>query len=98
MNIYLNHKRLEQISELKYFIYFEFSFSFDRHVDHITRKCTPITNLLAKSAKLKWGLGHRTLTFMYNGAFQSMLTYGAPVWETDLTKRLEEISANVKER
>ena len=47
LNIYLNNKRLEQVSDLKYLgIYFDCRFSFDRHVDYITRKCTPITYLL----------------------------------------------------
>ena len=59
LNIYLNNKRLEQVSELKYLgICFDSSFSFDRHVDCITAKCTPIINMLAKSAKLKWVLEH----------------------------------------
>jgi len=43
LNIYLNHKCLEQVSELKYLgIYFDSRFSFDRHVDYITGKCSPI--------------------------------------------------------
>jgi len=61
-NIYLHNKRLEQVFELKYLgTYFDSRFSFDRHEDYITGKCTPIINMLAKSAKLKWGLGHRAL-------------------------------------
>ena len=51
-NIYLNNNRLEQVSEVKYLgIYFDNSFSFDRHVDYITGKCTHIINMLARSAK-----------------------------------------------
>jgi hypothetical protein len=54
LNIYLNNKCLEQVSELKYLgIYFDSRFSFDRHVDYITGKCTSVINMLAKSAKLK---------------------------------------------
>jgi len=57
-NTYLNNKRLEQ-SELKYLgIYFNSRLSFDRYVDYIRGKCTPIINMLAKSAKLKWGMGN----------------------------------------
>ena len=58
LNIYPN-KRLEQVSALKYLgIYFDSSFSFDRYVDYITGKCTPIINMLAKSATLNgvWGI------------------------------------------
>jgi len=88
LNIYLNNNRLEQISEVKYLgIYFVNSFSFDRHVDHITGKCTPIINMLARSAKLKWGLGHRALKVIYNWAIEPLLTFGAPVWEKALTKQ-----------
>jgi hypothetical protein len=88
LNIYLNNKHLEQVSELKYLgIYFDSRFSFDRHVDYITGKCTPIINMLAKSAKLKWGMGHRALKIMYSGAIEPILTFGAPVWEKALTKQ-----------
>jgi len=97
LSIYLNNKRLEQVSELKYLgIYFDNRFSFDRKVDYITGKCTPIINMLANSAKIKWGLGHRTLKVMYNGRVEPLLIYGKPVWEKVLTKQLEEISASAK--
>jgi hypothetical protein len=66
LNIYLNNKRLEQISELKYLgIYFDSRLSFDRHVDYITGKCIPIIKMLGKSAKLNWGMGHRALKAIY---------------------------------
>ena len=88
LNIYLNNKRLEQVSELKYQgIYFDSRFNFDRHVDYVTGQCTPIINMLAKSAQLKWGSGHRALKVIYNGAIEPILTYGAPVWEKALTKQ-----------
>jgi len=88
LNIYLNNKGLEQVSELKHLgIYFNSRFSFNRHVDYITGKCTPIIKMLAKSAKLKYGLGHRALKVIYNGAIEPILTYGALVWEKALTKQ-----------
>jgi hypothetical protein len=99
VNIYLNNKRLEQVSKLKYLgIYFDSRFNFDRHVDYITGKCTPIINMLAKSAKPKWGMGHRALKVIYCGTIEPILSYGAPVWEKALTKtkQLEEISASSK--
>jgi len=86
LNIYLNNNHLEQVSELKYLgIYSDSRFSFDRHVDYITGKCTPITNMLAKSAKLKWGMGHQALKVIYSGAIEPILTYGEPIWEKALT-------------
>ena len=77
LNIYLNNKRLEQVSELKYLgIYFDSRFSFDRHVDYIAGKCTPIIKMLAKSATLKWGLWHRALKVIYSGATEPILHMG----------------------
>ncbi|KAJ4447342.1 hypothetical protein ANN_09347 [Periplaneta americana] len=88
LNIYLNNKRLEQVSELKYLgIYLDNKFNFDKHVDYITEKCTPIINMLARVAKLKWGLEHRALKTIYMGAIEPVLTYGAPIWEKALTKQ-----------
>ena len=88
LNIYLNNKRLQQVSEVKYIgIYFDNSVSFDRHVDHNTGKCTQIINMLARSNKLNWGLGHRALKVIFIGAIEPILTYGAPVWEKALTKQ-----------
>lgn len=88
LNIYLNNKRLEQVSELKYLgIYLDTRFNFDKHVDYITEKCTPIINMLARVAKLKWGLEHRALKTIYMGAIEPVLTYGAPIWEKALTKQ-----------
>jgi hypothetical protein len=88
LNIYLNNKRLEQVSELKYLgIYFDSRFSFDRHVDYITGKCTPIINMLAKSAELKWDMGHRALKVIYSGAIGPILIYGTPIWQKALKKQ-----------
>jgi len=42
-------------------------------------------------------MGHRALKFIYCGAIEPILTYGAPVWEIDnKTKELEEVSASSK--
>ena len=78
---------MEQVTELKYLgIHFDSRFCFDRHVEYITAKCTPILNMMVKSAKLNWGIGHQALKVIYNGASEPILTYGAPVWEKALTK------------
>jgi len=45
--------------------------------------------MLAKSAKLKWGMGHRALKVIYSGAIEPILTYGAPIWEKALTKQCD---------
>jgi hypothetical protein len=43
--------------------------------------------MLAKSAKLKWGMGHRAMNVIYCGAIEPILIYGATVWEKALTKQ-----------
>jgi ribonuclease HI len=50
--------------------------------------------MLAKSAKLKWGLGHQALKVIYIGAIEPIMTYGAQVWEK--AKQYEEIPASSK--
>ena len=88
LNIYIKNKRPEQVSEIKYLeIYFDSRLSFDRYVDYITGKCIPIINMLAKSAKLKWGMGYRAQKVVYTGAIEPILTYRAPIREKNLTKQ-----------
>ena len=36
--------------------------------------------MLARTAKLQWGLGHKALKAIYEGAIVPILTYGAPIW------------------
>ena len=39
------------------------------------------TNIvLAKSAKINWGMGHKSLKTIYVGEILRLLTYDAPVW------------------
>jgi hypothetical protein len=71
-------------------------FIFEVYVEYIRGKCAPIINILGKSAELKWGLGHRALKGIHNGAIEPILTYGATVWEKDLTKQFVEIVGSVK--
>jgi hypothetical protein len=49
---------------------------------------TILIYLLGKSAKRQWGLDHKSLKTIYEGALIPLLTYGAPVWEEAvLTKK-----------
>jgi len=36
--------------------------------------------MLARTAKLQWGLGHKALRTIYEGAVFPILMYRAPVW------------------
>jgi len=42
--------------------------------------------MLARTAKLQWGLGHKALTTIYEGAVVPILTYGAPIWVEAIRK------------
>ena len=81
VNIYLNYKKLDQTNELKYLgIYLDSKFNFNAHIDHTTDKLIKLINMLARTAKLQWGLGHKALKVIYEGAIVPILTYGAPIW------------------
>jgi hypothetical protein len=74
-------------------IYFDCRLTFDKHIENIVERTTTMIYTLGKSAKLYWGLGHKSLKIIYKGALIPILTYGAPVWEEGNT----EISASYKE-
>jgi ribonuclease HI len=87
INIYLNNRRLEQVKEMKNLgIYFDKKLNFHKHIEHITEKSRKFIYMLGKTAKLNWGLGHKALKTIYEGAIAPLMTYGAPVWE-EATKK-----------
>jgi hypothetical protein len=49
-------------------------------------KSTALTYMLNRTAKLHWGLGHKSLKTVYKGAIVPPMTYGAPVWVGAITK------------
>jgi hypothetical protein len=68
-------------------IYFDCRLTFDKHIENTVEKSTTMIYMLGKSAKLQWGLGHKSLKIIYEGALIPILTYGAPVWEGAAGKR-----------
>ena len=42
--------------------------------------------MLSRTAKLTWGLGHKSLKTIYEGALLRLMTYGSPVWDEAITK------------
>jgi hypothetical protein len=87
INIYLNNRRLEQVTEMKYLgIYFDSRLTFHKHTEHIAEKSNSLIYMLSKSAKLQWGLGNKSLKMVYEGALVPIMTYEAPVWEDTVTK------------
>ena len=87
INIHLNNKRLDQVREIKYLcILFDSKLTFNSHIDHITEKSRKLVYMLSKTAKLSWGLGHKALKTIYEGAMVPLMTYGTPVWEEAVSK------------
>jgi hypothetical protein len=77
----LNHKRLDQNEEIKYLvIYLDSRFNFNAHIDHTVAKLIMLISMLARTAKLQWGLWHKALKTIYEGAVVPLLTYRAPIW------------------
>ena len=80
MRIYLNNNHLEQVDEIKNVdIITDIKFKFTKHIKYINDRCTKLINALSKSARIHWGLRHKTLKTMYNGTLLPQLLYAAPV-------------------
>ena len=88
LHIYLNNKRLEQVKKMRYLgIYFDNRLSFHKHIEHTTEKSKKIIYMLGRIAKRNWGLGHKSLKTIYEGALVRLMTYGAPVREEAIKKQ-----------
>jgi hypothetical protein len=61
-------------------MYLDSKFNFNTHTDHTVAKLITLINMLARTAKLQWGLGHKALKTFYEGAVIPILTNGAPMW------------------
>ena len=79
--MYLNNKAIPQVQKLKYLgIIYDYKLIFWDHINYIAGKCTKLIFILAKSAKIDQGLGHKALRTIYIGGILPLLLYGAPVW------------------
>ena len=67
-------------------IYLDSKFNFNAHIDCTVAKLTTTINMLARTVKLQWGLGHKALKTIYEGAIVPILTYGAPIWVETIQK------------
>jgi hypothetical protein len=91
INIYLNNRKLEVVNELKYLgIYLDSRLTFDKHIRYTGDSFTKMIHMLGRSAKLQWGLGHKSLKTIYEGAMIPMLMYGAPVWDEAVVKQRKQ--------
>jgi hypothetical protein len=88
INIYLNNKKLEVVEGMKYLgIYFDSRLTFDKDIQYTAENSTKLIYMLGRSVKLYWGLGHKALKTIYEGALIPLLTYGAPVWDEVVLKQ-----------
>ena len=88
IEIYVNYKIIEQVNSIKYLgIIFDNKMTFREHVNYIEEKCKKLIFMLAKSAKLTWGLKHEALRTIYTGGILPLILYGAPVWSSVLNKK-----------
>ena len=67
-------------------IHLDNKFNFNSHIDQTAAKLIPLVNMLSRTAKLQWGLGHKALKTIYEGAVVPNLTYGAPIWVEPIRK------------
>ena len=55
-------------------------------IDQTVAKLITLVNVLARTAKLQLGLGHKALKTIYEGAVVPVLTYGAIIWVEAIRK------------
>jgi hypothetical protein len=67
-------------------IYLDSKFNFNAYIYHTAAKLTTLINMLVRTAKLQWGLGHKALKTIYEGVVVPILTYGAPIWVEAIRK------------
>jgi hypothetical protein len=67
-------------------MYFDSKFNFNAHIEHTVAKLIALVHMLGRTAKLQWGLGHKALKTIYEGAVVPILTYGSPIWVEAIRK------------
>jgi len=55
-------------------IHLDNNFNFNSHIDQTVAKLITLVNMLSRTAKLQWGLGHKALETIYEGAVVPILT------------------------
>jgi len=68
-------------------IYFDNRLNFHKHIEQTAEKSRKLIYMLGKTAKLNWGLAHKSLKTIYEGALVPLMTYEAPVWEEAINKQ-----------
>jgi len=88
LTVYLNHKPLDQVTQMKYLgIILDHKFRFQEHIKYAAERCAKLIHSLSKAAKLTCGFKHAAMAIIYKGAILPLLTYGAPVWNSDFQRK-----------
>jgi ribonuclease HI len=61
--------------------------TWNKHVTQTLSKALRIINALSKMARNTWGIGTDQLKYIYIGAIEPLITYGASVWYDALRKK-----------
>jgi hypothetical protein len=81
IKVYLNNKRLEQVTTLKYLgIVIDSKFKFSEYISYAAGRCAKLIHSYPIRPKYHRGLKHGALQTIYKGAILPLLLYGAPVW------------------
>jgi hypothetical protein len=75
-------------------IYVDSKLNLNTHIAHTVAKSITLINMLARTAKLQWGLGHKALKTIYVGVSVPILTYGAPIWVEVIWKNKKTLSCD----
>jgi hypothetical protein len=75
------------MDKIKYLgIIIDSKFKFNEHIKHITNRCTRLINAVSKLARINWGMKHKALKTIYNGAIVPQLLYAVQVWIKSIKK------------
>jgi len=81
LNVYLNNKKLKQVTTLKYLgIIIDHKFTFKEYIAYVTERCAKLIHGLSRAAKVSCGIKHDAMKTIYKAAILPLLIYGAPVW------------------
>jgi len=95
IEIYVNNKTLQQVNSLNYVgIIFDSKLLFRDHINYIEGKCLKLIFVLYRSAKITWGLKHKSLKTIYKGGILPLLLYGATVWKGALNRSCYKAKLN----
>jgi hypothetical protein len=66
LNVYLNNRKLEQVTTLKYLgIIIDHKFTDKEHIAYVAEGCAKLIHGLSRAAKVSWGIKHGAMKTIY---------------------------------